>query len=123
MMKNNSSPSVLIVDDEAVMVMLLQVRLRASGYHVSATASSKEEAISKAVETKPDYVIMDIRLTGKGDGIEAAEQILKRLQTKIIFITGYSEGDIKRRALELDPAAFITKPFDIAELLTILEQV
>ncbi|MFW5813778.1 MAG: response regulator, partial [Fibrobacterota bacterium] len=121
-MMNSDSPSVLIVDDEAVMVMLLQVRLRGAGMNVVGTASSKEEAVSEALETSPDYIIMDIRLTESGDGIEAAREILGKIQTRVIFISGYSEGDIKNRAMELDPLAYLVKPFDASEVISIIRE-
>lgn len=121
-MMNSDSPSVLIVDDEAVMVMLLQVRLRGAGLNVVGTASSKEEAVSEALETSPDYIIMDIRLTESGDGIEAAREILGKIQTRVIFISGYSEGDIKNRAMELDPLAYLVKPFDASEVISIIRE-
>ncbi|MFP4015330.1 MAG: response regulator [Chitinispirillaceae bacterium] len=121
-MMNSDSPSVLIVDDEAVMVMLLQVRLRGAGLNVVGTASSKEEAVSEALDTFPDYIIMDIRLTESGDGIEAAREILGKIQTRVIFISGYSEGDIKNRAMELDPLAYLVKPFDASEVISIIRE-
>ncbi|KMQ51702.1 sensory transduction regulatory protein [Chitinispirillum alkaliphilum] len=114
------SPSVMVVDDEAVMVMLIKLRLKAAGFDVCATASSKQEAIHKALENSPDFVIMDIRLTESGDGIEAAQEILKSIKTHLIFISGYSEGDIYHRAMELNPDGYIVKPFDISELVSVM---
>ncbi len=107
----------MIVDDEAVMVMLLKLRLKAAGFNICTTASSRQEAVAKAFEYSPEFVIMDIRLTESGDGIEAAREILQKLQTHLIFISGYSEGDIYRRAMALNPDGYIVKPFDIAELV------
>ncbi|MFP4165503.1 MAG: response regulator [Chitinispirillaceae bacterium] len=121
-MMSSDSPSVLVVDDEAVMVMLLQVRLRAGGFEVVGTASSKEEAISVALDTNPDYIVMDIRLTDSGDGIEAAQEIMSRIKTKVIFISGYSDGEIKSRAMALNPVGYLVKPFDASEVISMITQ-
>ncbi|MBD3345154.1 MAG: response regulator [Chitinivibrionales bacterium] len=115
-----TSPSVLIVEDEAAMVMALKARFKAGGFSVIGSASSKEEAVSLALEKSPDYIIMDIRLSGESDGIEAAQEIADKLNTHIIFITGYSEGDTRRRAMQVKPVAYLVKPFAISELISIM---
>ncbi len=116
-----STPSVLIVEDEAIMVMLLEKRVEAKGYCVCGTASTKTEAVELALKHTPDFVILDVRLSGEGDGIEAAQEIISKIDTHIIFITGYSGGEVKRRAMELEPDAYLVKPFEISELLTVME--
>lgn len=115
-------PSVLIVDDEATMALALQVRFRAAGFFVSGTASTMDEAVSLAIKNHPDFIIMDIRLSGEGDGIDAAEQINEKMQTQIIFISGYSEGEVKTRAMKLHPLAYLLKPFAVSELISIIQQ-
>ncbi len=116
-----SAPSVLIVDDEAVMVMMFELRLRARGYAIRGTASTKEDAIRQAIDNKPDFVLMDIRLTGENDGIEAAHEIKQRIPTRIIFMTGYSNEEVKKRAMETQPLAYLVKPFEITEVMSIME--
>lgn len=113
-----SSPSVLIVDDEAIMAFALKKRLSARGISICGTAATGEEAIEKAGADRPEYILMDIRLAGEMDGIEAARQITQMIPTKIIFISGYSEGEIKKRAMDVHPLAYLVKPFDLSELLT-----
>lgn len=118
----NTSPTVLIVEDEAAMVLALEMRFRAAGFTVCGTASSKEEAITAARECSPDFIIMDIRLTGESDGIEAAREITTELATHIIFVTGYSEGEVRDKAMKLNPLAYLVKPFAIAELIAIMHR-
>jgi ActR/RegA family two-component response regulator len=65
----NNSPKVLVVEDEAVMAMLYSRKLRSKGYTVTGTAATKEEAVNLAFKNPPDFVLMDIRLVGEGDGI------------------------------------------------------
>ena len=114
-------PTVLIVDDEAAIAFALERKLRSEGYPVCGSASSKEEAIALARQTNPDYIIMDIRLSGEGDGIDAAREILSTNDTNVIFITGYSEGGVKERAMELNPHAYLVKPVKSTKLISLMQ--
>jgi CheY-like chemotaxis protein len=118
----HSAPTVLIVDDEAVMAMLLERKLKSRGFTVCGAVSTKEEAVDIATRENPDFILMDIRLIGTFDGIEAASEISSKMKCHIIFMTGYSNGEVRRRAMELKPLAYLVKPFDMAELLQILKQ-
>ncbi len=109
--------SVLVVEDEAVLAMLYEKRLKKKGYTVTGRASTREEAVSLAFKNPPDLILMDIRLAGENDGIEAAKEIAERIKTRIIFTTGYSDESIKSRAMALHPLAYLIKPFEINELL------
>jgi CheY-like chemotaxis protein len=66
---------ILIVEGDNIVVMELRDRLQSLGYAVAGVASYGEEAIEKAGEVRPDLVLMDIRLKGEMDGVEAAEEI------------------------------------------------
>ena len=70
-----NSAKILIVEDESIVALDLKHRLMELGYVVTAVTNSGEKAIQQAAETRPDLVLMDIRLNGKMDGIEAAEAI------------------------------------------------
>jgi CheY-like chemotaxis protein len=85
-----ANAKILVVEDEAIVAKDLQYRLTKFGYTVPAIASSGEEAINKAVEISPDLVLMDIRLKGSMDGIEAAQEIYKRLDIPVIYLTAYA---------------------------------
>jgi len=115
--------SIIIVEDEAVTAMFMEVKLRRMGYNVLRCISTGEEAIGYAAEHRPDLILMDIRLAGKMDGIEAAERIKAGAESPVrfIFTTGYSGTDCRERAFRLDPAGFLVKPVNIAELVSIIE--
>ncbi len=66
---------ILVVEDERIVARDLQVRLTNLGYALSGMASSKEEALISAERERPDLVLMDIRLKGIPDGIEAAQEL------------------------------------------------
>lgn len=116
------SPTVLIVEDEAVMAMLLEKRIKSRGFSVCGVASTKEQAVDLSLKFSPDFIIMDIRLSGEDDGIEAAEEITSKVKTRIIFSTGYSNEKVISKAMKLDPLAYLVKPFDILELIAIMNR-
>jgi response regulator RpfG family c-di-GMP phosphodiesterase len=115
--------SIIIVEDEAVTAMFMEIKLRRIGYNVLKCIPTGEEAILFAAERKADFIIMDIRLAGKMDGIEAAELIkdVNDCNSRFIFTTGYSDTECRERALRLDPAGFLIKPVNVAELTGIIE--
>ncbi|HLV33206.1 MAG TPA: response regulator [Chitinispirillaceae bacterium] len=115
-------PSVLIVEDEAVMAMLLEKMIGAKGFHVLESVSTKEDAVNAAVEGHPDFIIMDIRLSGDTDGIEAAKEIIEKIHTRIIFSTGYSNEKTVKEAMKVKPVAYLIKPFEISELVSIMKK-
>ena len=69
---------ILIVEDERIVAEDIQISLAKLGYSVAGIAASGEEAVEKAEELCPDLVLMDIKLKGDMDGVEAAEQIRAR---------------------------------------------
>ena len=79
------SATILVVEDESIVAIDIQNILENLGYKVPAIADTGNEAIQKADESKPCLVLMDIRLKGEIDGIEAAEQILSRFDIPVIF--------------------------------------
>ena len=70
-----SKPAILIVEDEAIVAADLAGKLQRLGYEVAETAAQGEEAVALAGRLRPQLVLMDIRLQGPMDGIEAAEAI------------------------------------------------
>ncbi|MBE9007022.1 response regulator [Fortiea sp. LEGE XX443] len=113
--------SILVVEDESIVAKDLQNRLRKFGYTVPAIASSGQEAINKAVEISPDLVLMDIRLKGQMDGIEAAAEIHKYLDIPIIYLTAYADENTLERAKITEPFGYLLKPFKERELQTNIE--
>jgi two-component system cell cycle sensor histidine kinase/response regulator CckA len=104
--------TILVVEDESIVAMDLQQRLGGMGYSVPAVASSREEALRKAAEVKPDLVLMDIRLKGYADGIEIAAQLRKLLDVPHVYLTAYSDPATLSRAKVTEPFGYIVKPFD-----------
>ncbi len=112
---------ILIVEDEGIVALNIQKRLKALGYGVVANTTSGEAAIQKVAETRPDLVLMDIKLQGKVDGIEAATQIHKRFQIPVVYLTAYTDEETLNRAKRSEPYGYILKPFESRDLCTTIE--
>ena len=81
-----------------------------------AVAVTARDAMRLAEELHPDAVLMDVRLRGEPDGIEAAQVIQRRVPMPIVFVTGNSDSETMRRMRQLDSAQIILKPVLINEL-------
>ena len=117
-----SGSVIMIVEDESIVALDLRMRLRAMGYTVSAMVASGEEAILKLVTTHPDLIIMDIRLHGEMDGIEAAEAIGAQYDIPVVFLTALNDPDTRQRAEITDSYGYIPKPFSSEELQAAIDQ-
>ncbi|HEY9862433.1 MAG TPA: response regulator, partial [Candidatus Obscuribacterales bacterium] len=113
--------NIMVVEDESIVAKDLQNRLKRFGYAVPVVAASGEEAILRASESNLDLVLMDIRLKGAIDGIEAARQIHHRFQLPIIYLTAYADDDTLARAKQTQPFGYLLKPFKERELNTTIE--
>ena len=112
---------ILVVEDEFIVSMEIKERLAAMGYLMVGSAASGEQALKLVSEHKPDLVLMDIRLHGGMDGITAAEEIHRKFNIPVIFLTAYSEDATLSRAKLAEPFGYILKPFDDRELKSAIE--
>ena len=114
-------PKILIVEDEAIVAKDLQNRLNKLGYIVPAIASNGVDAIRKAANIFPDLVLMNIKLKGDMDGVEAAREIHTRWNVPIIYLTAYADDSTLERAKQTEPFGYLLKPFKEKELYTTIE--
>ncbi|AFM25918.1 PAS domain S-box protein [Desulfomonile tiedjei] len=110
-METRTETKILIAEDEAIVGEDLARILREFGYQIVGIASKGEEAVRMADELKPALILMDIKLAGYMDGIQAAEQIRVELDIPVIFVTAYEEEDVLSRAKRAQPYGYLTKPF------------
>ena len=106
---------ILVVDDEARYLRLLQINLATEGYQV-ATVSNGMDAIERVVSDPPDLILMDIVMP-KLDGITASERIRQFSSVPIIMLTGRAAEEDKVRCLNIGADDYITKPFSATEVL------
>ena len=111
---------ILIVEDEYVGALSLSEMLGHQGYDVCEIASTGKGAVRIAGKERPDIVLMDIGLTGKMTGIEAAKEINCRFGIPIIFMSGYLESEVRKQIDLCGPFRFIDKPLDFDRLETML---
>jgi signal transduction histidine kinase len=112
---------ILVVEDEVAIAEEIIDRLEGMGFYIPGTATSGEDAIKKAEEGRPDLVLMDIKLKGEMDGIEAAGQIRRRLDVPIVYLTAYSDRTTLERAKVTEPFGYVIKPFDDRDLEVSIE--
>ncbi|MCB1235052.1 MAG: response regulator [Verrucomicrobiae bacterium] len=117
----DSKPRLLVVEDDRIVGMDLRATLEARGYEVAGVARSAAEALSLGAAVKPDLALVDIRLAGEGDGIEAARALTADGGVPILFLTGYSGAAVLERVRDLGPVGFLRKPFSEGELIASLE--
>jgi len=107
---------ILIVEDEGITAMELETKLEIWGYPSPVIALSGEEAIEKALKTKPDLILMDISLKGEIDGIEVIEQIKKHFNPPVIYITAHADDKTMERAKLTEHYSYMVKPISDKEL-------
>ena len=107
---------ILIVEDESITAMDLSDRLKKLGYVVVAVVSNGEDAVDKAVELKPDIILMDIKIKGNIDGIEAARRINEIHRIPLFYLTAYSDESLILRAKMTKPYGYMLKPFTTREI-------
>lgn len=106
----------LIVEDEMIIALLLERMVRNLGHEVIDKVVSGEEAISVAQEQQPDLILMDIRLQGELDGIEAITRIHEISDIPVIYISGNTDALEQEKIKRTDYIEFLSKPITISDL-------
>jgi len=119
--RKTASARILVVEDESIIALDLQEILESLEYSVPAVVASGEQAIRQAAELQPSLVLMDIRLQGEMDGIQAAEQIWEQFQIPVIYLTGNSDRSTVERARLTAPFGYLLKPIKEQELYVAIE--
>jgi PAS domain S-box-containing protein len=112
---------VLIVEDEIITALGIQKQLEHLGYAVPAVARSGEEAITATGAIQPDLILMDIRLKGEMDGVDAAKKIRDQFDIPIVFLTAHADAQTVQRAKVAEPSGYILKPHSEDELRSAIE--
>ncbi|MFZ1652973.1 MAG: response regulator transcription factor [Candidatus Nanopelagicales bacterium] len=107
--------TILVVDDEAPLLRALLINLKARGYVVDGAASGRA-ALDRFARVRPGLVILDLGLPDL-DGVEVLDGIRGWSQVPVLVLSARSTSEEKVRALEHGADDYITKPFDMAELV------
>jgi len=118
--------NILIIDDEELIVKSLKKLLEKEGYGVL-IAKSGQDALIITEEEKFDLIIADIRMPGL-NGVDTIKSIRENAagnnakETPVIFITGYADEEMEKTAKTLKPLAYIYKPFNISDLVSVVNK-
>lgn len=110
-----SSARILVVEDEDLVAMGIQHTVTALGHRVCAVTDNGEDAIRKAMEEHPDLVLMDVKLRGAMDGVEAARRVRECIDVPVVFVTAFPDEAILAKAAET-AYGYVLKPFDDRDL-------
>lgn len=109
------------MDDDEVIRQLIAVNLNLEGFEV-VTATDGQDCLDQVLEVRPDVVTLDVMMP-QLDGWTTAQRLREDEATrhiKVVLITARAQDDDKRRGREIGVDAYLTKPFDPAELIQVV---
>ncbi|CBS89714.1 response regulator [Azospirillum lipoferum] len=112
---------ILIVEDDRIVARDIQHQLSRMGHVVVGMSANGEEAVRLAGSHRPDLVLMDIRLEGEMDGIEAARRIRDSQRIPVVFLTAYANDEVVQRASLTEPFGYLLKPFEEPQMRTVIQ--
>ncbi|HEX8482566.1 MAG TPA: response regulator [Allosphingosinicella sp.] len=117
-----SSPPILLVEDDFLVSMEMETGLLDAGYAVVGIAATAEDAVALALEHRPALVVMDIRLAGDRDGIDAAVEIFRTVGIRSIFASAHGDTRTRARAEAARPLGWVAKPYRVETLVKAVEE-
>ena len=108
---------ILLVEDDFLVGMEMETGLQEAGYDVAGIAVTAEEAVELAGRHRPDLIVMDIRLAGERDGVDAALEIHRTLGIRSLFASAHGDARIRARAEPARPFGWVAKPYRVETLL------
>ena len=116
-----SEKNILIVEDERISAEYLKEIVQDAGYNVVDICDKGADAIKSALHNKPDLIFMDIMLKDNISGSEAALKISSMIDTKIIFLTAYSDEEMLEYAIDSGAVNYLIKPYREEQILAALK--
>jgi signal transduction histidine kinase len=120
-MPRNTPASILIVEDERLVARDIADILAQHGYVVPTICTTAECALTEIQRHQPDLVLMDIRLAGAMDGVEAAQIIQAQFQRPVVYLTANADPVTLDRVQSSRPFGYLLKPFDERTLTTTID--
>ena len=111
--------NILVVEDEPLHAAHLRMGLESLGYNILDIVDNGDDALAAFYATEPDIVLLDIKIRGNLDGIEIAKKIREdeTHARPVIFLTARGEAEDRVKGLETGAEDYLSKPFDMRELL------
>ncbi len=114
--------NILIVEDESIVAMEIESYISKLGYAVAGICSNAQDAFKAVKQSHIDVIMMDIHIKGELDGVETAALIKEdHPHIEIIFLTAHLDDYNVDRAIEVNPTAYLAKPFNREELRVFLK--
>ncbi len=115
--QTDEASRILVVEDDYLVGAQIETALEEGGFAVTGVAVSADEAIQMATAHRPALAIMDIRLAGKRDGIDAAIELFRGLGIRCIFATAHYDKEARERAQAANPLGWLQKPYTMHSLV------
>jgi two-component system, response regulator PdtaR len=116
------SVGVLIVEDDFLIGMQTEIALAEAGFDVVGVATTAEEAVALARQHRPSLAVMDIRLAGRRDGIDAAGELFRELGIRCVFATAHDDQRTRALAKPFAPLGWLAKPYTMASLVAAVQK-
>ena len=113
---------IVVAEDEVLVRLDVEHQLTEAGFIVVGSAETADEVVRVVEREQPDLIIMDIRLAGPRDGVDAALEIWQRFGIRCLFASGNIDPESRLRACPARPWGFISKPFTLAQLRAAIER-
>jgi two-component system, response regulator PdtaR len=114
---SNPAPRILVVEDDYFVAIDLEDGLRDAGMQVLGPVPTAEAALALARSEHPILAVMDIRLAGEKDGIEAALELYRELGIRCIFASAHIEPPYSTRAAAASPLGWVQKPYSVGAVV------
>jgi DNA-binding response OmpR family regulator len=118
----DAPPRVLVVEDDFLVSSQMEEALNEAGFEVIDVVATAEDAVERGAARDLRLVVMDIRLAGKRDGVDAAIELLERHGVRTIFATAHADAEIRTRAEKARPVAWLQKPYSMASLIAAVRE-
>src|SRR3954462_5869449 len=115
-------PRILVVEDDYFVALDLEGALRDAGMQVLGPVPTAEEALALAQAERPVLAVMDIRLAGSKDGIDAALELYRAFGIRCIFASAHVEPPYRQRAAAAAPLGWVQKPYTIPAIVSAVKK-
>jgi DNA-binding NarL/FixJ family response regulator len=115
--RQEHAPRILVVEDDFLVATEMEVALQIAGFVVTGVAATADEAIALARSTTPDLAVVDIRLYGARDGVDAALVLFRDHAIRCIFATAHADAAVRARAAPAAPLGWLQKPYTMPLLI------
>jgi two-component system, response regulator PdtaR len=119
---STAAAHILIVEDDFLAATEIEAVLVEAGYGIAGIANRAEQALELVRSQAPALVIMDVRLAGRVDGVEAALEIFRATGIRCIFATAHHDANVRARAQAAAPLGWLPKPYAPHALIAMVKR-